>query len=68
MPASSHSLQKRDARATSAFPLIATTSKMRRHVSKVPKPEVAGLRSSGDSDLRVVRPAVTAIRLTINVL
>jgi hypothetical protein len=36
MPASSHSLQKRDARATSAFPLMATTSKMRRHVSKMP--------------------------------
>jgi hypothetical protein len=31
-----HSLQKRDVRATSAFPLIATTSRKRRHFAKVP--------------------------------
>jgi hypothetical protein len=32
-----HLLRKRDVRATSAFPLIATTSRTRRHVAKVPK-------------------------------
>src|SRR5216684_6488731 len=35
-----HSLPKRDVRATSAFHLIATTWQTRRHVAKVPHPEM----------------------------
>jgi hypothetical protein len=33
-------LQKRDVRTMSAFPLIATTSRMRRHIAKVPRANI----------------------------
>ena len=47
MPELGRLLQKRDVGATSASPLMVTTSRTRRHVAKVPTAEVILLASEG---------------------